>query len=109
MNKISVVTRRNIFDGIILSKVNWSGRLEEPDFLSRIFDLSKLPSYDSRFSNAWGDISQHRIYNYDWDDDWVFSDRRLNLLHCGDEVFLNFLCECYILLSVLKKMSLLYY
>jgi len=29
----------------------------------------------------------------DWDDDWVYSDERLNLLHCSEEVFLNFLCE----------------
>jgi len=54
VNKISEVTRRNIFDFVLLEKTAWSGRLDEPAFLSRIFDLSKLPSTDSRFDNASG-------------------------------------------------------
>ena len=90
---ISEVTRRDIFDSIVLEKVPWSGRLEEPDFLSRLFDLKSMPSSDSRFPNAYGDIWQHRINNYDWDDYWVFTDDRLNLLHGEDEMFLRFLCE----------------
>lgn len=73
--------------------LSWSGRLEEPDFLNRIFDLESLPSTDSRFRNAYGDIWQHRVRNEDWGDDWVFSDRRFNLLRGEDEVFLRFLCE----------------
>lgn len=93
MNKISIVTRRNIFDVISISKIYWSGRLEETAFLSRIFDLSQLPSSDYRFENALGDIRQHRINNYDWSDDWIFTDSRFNLLHCKDEIFLRFLCE----------------
>ncbi len=36
---ITEVTRRRIFDTINLSKVLWEGRLEEPDFLARIYDL----------------------------------------------------------------------
>lgn len=93
MRMISEVTRRNILDALRVQKVNWSGRLDEPDFLSRIFDLEQMPSYDSQFDNAAGDIWQHRINNYDWDDDWVFTDRRFNLLRCDDETFLTFLCE----------------
>lgn len=42
--KISIVARQSIFDEITINKISWSGRLEEPDFLNRIFDLSKLPS-----------------------------------------------------------------
>lgn len=93
MNKISNVTRINIFDGIVANNVNYSGRLNEVDFLSRIFDLSNLPSSDSRFSDASGDIWQHRINNHDWDDNWIFTDKRFDLLHCHDEMFLKFICE----------------
>lgn len=89
--KISIVTRQAIFDEITLNNISWSGRLEEPDFLNRLFDLSKLPSTDSRFDNAYDDIHKHRIMNYDWDDDWVFTDRRFNLLHCEEEILLKFL------------------
>lgn len=88
---ISIIIRQAIFDEITIHKISWSGRLEEPDFLNRIFDLSKMPSTDSRFSNAYDDIHKHRIMNYDWEDDWVFTDRRFNLLHCDEEVFLKFL------------------
>ena len=91
---ISEITRRNIFDVIRVQKVNWSGRLNEPDFLARIFDLDKMPSYDGRYDNAAGDIWQHRINNpNDWEDDWIFSDSRFNLIKCDDETFLGFLCE----------------
>lgn len=90
---ISGATRRDIFDSIIIEKVAWNGRLEEPDFLARLFDLKSMPSSDGRFNDAYGDIWQHRINNYDWDDYWVFSDTRFNLLHGEDEMFLRFLCE----------------
>lgn len=93
-NKISEVTRRNIFDFIQVERFWWSGRLEEADFLSRIFDLEKLQSYDNRFDNAAGDIWQHRVNNpTDWPDDWIFHDERFNLMKCDDSIFLNFLCE----------------
>lgn len=89
--KISIVARQAIFDEITLNNISWSGRLEEPDFLNRLFDLSKIPSTDSRFDNAYDDIRKHRIMNYDWEDDWVFTDRRFNLLHCDEETLLKFL------------------
>lgn len=92
--KISQITRRDLVDAIVVEGVNWAGRLEEPEFLSRLFDLSSLPSTDSRFPDVAGDIWQHRINNpQDWEDDWVFYDRRFNLLNCDDELFLRFLCE----------------
>lgn len=91
---ISEATRRDIIDSILLEGVSWSGRLEEPDFLLRIFDLKKMPSTDSRFTDAYRDVWQHRVNNpFDWEDDWVFHDGRLNLLHGSDDNFLRFLCE----------------
>ena len=91
--RISQITRRDIVDAIQLQRINWCGRLEEPGFLSRLFDLASLPSTDHRFQDAAGDIWQHRINNYDWEEDWVFYDSRFNLLNGDDEVFLRFLCE----------------
>lgn len=91
--RISQITRRDVLDAINVEQINWHGRLEEPAFLARLFDLQKLPSSDARFKNAQGDIWQHRINNLDWEDDWVFEDKRFNLLGGDDEVFLQFLCE----------------
>jgi hypothetical protein len=92
-NEISEVTRRAIFDHLATSEISWCGRLADDDFLARLYDLTKLPSYDNRYRNAAGDIHQHRINNYDWPEDWVFSDVRFNLLHGSDENFLRFLSE----------------
>lgn len=84
----------DIIDAITVERINWSGRLEESEFLSRLYDLSSLPSTDCRFSDAAGDIWQHRVNNpTDWDDDWVFYDQRFNLINGDDEIFLKFLCE----------------
>lgn len=91
--KITSVTRRDLVDAIVTEGVNWSGRLEEPEFLARLFDLQSLPSGDHRFSDAAGDIWQHRVNNHDWEGDWVFYDRRFNLINCDDETLLRFLCE----------------
>lgn len=92
--KLPEATRRDLIDSLLLEKVQWSGRLEEPDFLARIFDVNALPSNDYRFLSAYRDIWQHRVNNpSDWKDDWVFYDSRFDLLHCDDELFLRFLCE----------------
>jgi len=61
--------------------------------LSRLFNLSSLRSTDNRFKDAAGDIWQHRVNNFDWDDDWVFYDGRFNLMNGDDDNFLAFLCE----------------
>lgn len=91
---ISRVVRQNIFDGFRIDNVIWNGRLGEVEFLERLYDLQSLPSYDSRFSNAAGDIWQHRVNNPDdWDDDWIYSDARFNLLQGSSDGFLRFLCE----------------
>ncbi|MBX9965833.1 MAG: abortive infection family protein [Burkholderiales bacterium] len=92
--KISEATRRDLIDSLLLENVQWAGRLEEPDFLARIFDVNALPSKDYRFTNAYRDIWQHRVNNLrDWDDDWIFYDSRFDLLHADDDLFLTFLCE----------------
>lgn len=85
--------RANIFDGLRLENVAWYGCLDDVEFLSRLFDLQTLPSYDNRYADAAGDIWQHCINNEDWDRNWVFSDERFNLLDGPADTFLRFLCE----------------
>jgi hypothetical protein len=82
---ISEITRRAIIDELSLSKFHWSGRLEEPEFLARLYKLKDLPSTDGRFKDAAGDIWQHRVNNNDWDDDWVFYDSRFDLMEDDEE------------------------
>ncbi len=90
---ISPATRRDVVDALSVEDIGWSGRLEESEFLSRLFDLKSLPSDDRRFPDAAGDVWQHRVNNSDWEDDWVFYDRRFNILNGDDDLFLRFLCE----------------
>ncbi|MCW3474352.1 abortive infection family protein [Limobrevibacterium gyesilva] len=93
-NYITEATRRTIFDSLRVGKWFWAGRLDDAEFLSRIFDLASLPSSDSRHADMSGDVWRHRLINpEDWPDDWVFSDDRLDLMHGPDETFLKFLCE----------------
>lgn len=119
MNRITEVTRRDLFDiiqGGFDTEVEtlaiepyyeqqvpsyktehcfmpFSGRLSEIDFLSRLYDLDNMPSDDPRFKNAAGDIVQHTISNNDWEDFWFFSDDRFHLLNGDDQFLLRFLCE----------------
>lgn len=92
-NKITSITRRNIADELRVGNLHYHGRLDEPDFLSRLFDLKRLPSKDYRYSNAYDDIYKHMIMNNDWETDWVFTDTRFNLMHSPDEEYLRFLAE----------------
>lgn len=85
--------RVNIIDGLRLEKVTWQGQLDDVEFLSRLYDLQKLPSHDNRFKDAAGDIWQHCINNDDWDAYWVFSDSRFGLVDGAVEAYLRFLCE----------------
>ena len=88
---LSEITRRDIVDVLTLSGIEYNGRLGEVEFLMRLYDLQKLPSGDGRFADAAGDINQHRWNNHDWEDGWVFSDSRFNLLHGPEKSFLDFL------------------
>ena len=99
MNKITEVTRKQIaklFD----NEFHYWGDDEENDdeikFLERLYELEELPSNDGRFENAKDDIWQHRINNFDWDNNWIFKDEegRFNLNDGNhDEHLLKFLCE----------------
>lgn len=91
--EITEVTRRTIVDHFSVGGVPWAGRMPDGDFLARLYDLSSLPSYDNRCKDAAGDIYQHTVRNHDWEMDWVFTDRRFNLLRAPDAEFLRFLCE----------------
>lgn len=90
-SRITEITRRDILDSLALEQLY--GRLEEIEFLSRIWDLDSMPSSDHRFDNAIGDIFQHTVNNDDWELGWVFYDSRFNLMGGDDEIFLRFLCE----------------
>jgi AbiJ N-terminal domain 3/Abortive infection C-terminus len=91
---ISEITRRDIFDSLTLERVPWAGRLEEPDFLDSIYDLADMRSTDGRFKDAAGDIWQHRVNNpEDWEDDWVFTDSRFDLMHGDGRRSCGFLAE----------------
>src|SRR3954468_1847481 len=92
-HRITELTRRDIIDRLSLGSTHWSGRLSEVEFLNRVYDLDQLPSTDRRYSSAAGDIQQHRINNYDWDDNWVFHDSRFGVFRGSDEQFLGFLAE----------------
>lgn len=105
MSQITEITRRDIYDlfhdGYYTSewqrkliKYPYYGRLDEIDFLSRLYDLEKLPSYDPRYNNAKRDIIQHTRNNDDFEDGWVFLDDRFEL-NSSDEKLLKFLCEVF--------------
>lgn len=91
--KITEITRRSIFDYIMLNDIIWSGRIDETEFVARLYDTKSIQSFDYRYPSFAGDIRQHRINNYDWDDYWIFTDERTNLNRCDDEEYLRFLCE----------------
>jgi AbiJ N-terminal domain 3 len=91
--RITQLTRREIFDYIRTEGGPWWGRLDEVDFLARVYDLEALSATDYRFNSASGDIWQHRVNNDDWDDNWVFSDSRFELSSGPDEVILEFLAQ----------------
>ncbi|ATV54510.1 hypothetical protein CTM61_03190 [Prevotella intermedia] len=92
-NKITATTRKNISDELKVSRLWYNGQLEEPNFLDRLYDLKQLPSRDHRYTNAYDDIYQHMVMNNDWDEGWVFTDTRFNLMHTSDEEYLSFLAE----------------
>lgn len=106
MNKITSITRNKIFS--FLTNVNsncsfslatsfcYFGNHNCPDFLSRLYDLRVLPSYDSRVNDAYSDIYLHTVTNpSDYPYEWLFSDERLTLAKGSDEQLLNFLCEIF--------------
>lgn len=71
------------------------GRLNEIDFLNRIYSLENMVTTDDRYNNAEEDIWQHTISNDDWDFGWVFHDSRFDLMDGPDSLLLKFLCEVF--------------
>jgi hypothetical protein len=63
-SRISEITRKDIVDIIILRQINLYGRLEEIEFLERLWNLDTVPSTDNRFQDAHDDICQHTINNH---------------------------------------------
>lgn len=90
---VSRRARINIIDGLKVDNIPWMGTLEDVEFLQRLWDLEALPSTDSRYKDAAGDIWQHRWNNHDWEDDWLFSDKRFDLVNGSAERFLAFVAE----------------
>ncbi len=91
--KITQITRKDLFDAIVIEGINWSGSLEESKFLARIYNLQEIKSTDQRFPDAARDIWQHRVNNWDWEDHWIFHDARFQLMNGDDEILLRFLAE----------------
>jgi len=71
------------------------GRLEEHEFLTRLYDLKEMRSLDSRFYDAEGEIWQHTVNNDDYPNDWVFMDERFQLANGTDEIYLKFISEIF--------------
>lgn len=113
MKKITDITRKDIIDiitngfyiktkdedgkeSITEYQMNRYGRVSEIEFLNRIYKLREMPTSDRRFPDAEGDIYQHTVNNYDWEDDWVFSDSRFHLgYEDEDEPLLKYICEIF--------------
>lgn len=107
VNRISEITKHDILDlfknGIDIpdfwdrKKVtyNYFGRLEELEFLKRLYDLKNMASLDSRFPDAEVDIWQHTVNNDDYPCCWVFEDVRFQLINGSDEMYLKFICEIF--------------
>ena len=86
VSRISEITKRDILDlfkhGIDIPDVwgtqratyNYYGRLEEIEFLKRLYNLKSMPSLDSRFPDAEREIWQHTVNNNDYPFCWVFED-----------------------------------
>lgn len=106
-NRITRVTKRDIFDlfNSGIDESNWLinevihypyyGRIEEIDFIKRLYDLKNIKSNDDRFDNAEGDIWQHTINNDDYPKNWIFEDERFGLLNGDDKTLLDFLCGVF--------------
>lgn len=94
-HRISEITRRDIVDALLLDNKTapFHGRLDLISFLKRIWPLGSMPSTDGRFKDAEGDIWQHIVNNYDWDESELLY-RRLQITDIPDERFAKFLETC---------------
>lgn len=58
-------------------------------FLDEMLNLQALPSEDARFKNAYDDAYQHLVNNYDWEYEYVLTER-FNIID-NTETFIEFL------------------
>lgn len=102
MRKITRISKRDIFDlfnrGFYTESFfegkkhfiyRYNGRLNELEFLNKLYPLKELPSNDSKCYNMEDEIWQHTINNEDWDDGWIFEDKRLELFEGDDYILLD--------------------
>lgn len=90
---ITELTRKDILDYLLMKSPIYHGRLEVVSFVKRVFDLTSMPSTDSRFKDAAGDMWQHMVNNNDWTDEYLLY-TYLDLPSVDDNVFLRFVEEC---------------
>lgn len=86
---ITTVTRHDIFSYLRGISSPWWGKLDEVTFLEDLYDLDRPASENGWLPTVRADIQQHRINNYDLDDDWIFEDSRLELSSGPDEAGLD--------------------
>jgi hypothetical protein len=92
--KITELTRTDIVDALLLDKEHpFHGNLDMISFLKRVWPLETMPSGDSRFENAEGDIWQHTVNNYDYDESELLY-KRLRITGVPDKRFVRFLETC---------------
>lgn len=72
-------TKLDLFNILISDNNTFSNVFAERegilDFLQNIWDLNEMPSTDTRFNNAHGDVFQHMINNDDWELEYLFIER----------------------------------
>ncbi|MDO6488425.1 AAA family ATPase [Colwellia sp. 6_MG-2023] len=85
-------TRKRILDLIISTDAAFDFANNRDDgivpFLNEIWDLKSMPSEDSRYNDAEGDVIQHTINNDDWDLHELF-EQRLKLVE-NENYFIKF-------------------
>lgn len=93
-NRITELTRCDIVDALLSDKEQpFHGKLDSITFLKKVWNLESMPSQDSRFKNAEGDIWQHTVNNYDYDDEELLKGR-LKITEIPDQQFARFLEAC---------------
>lgn len=84
--------RKQIFDEV--NKLDFLGKYSTDDnivnFLNKIWELSSMPSEDSRFKDAEGDAYQHLVNNGDWTIPDTFINR-FKLIEGDEKYFIRFI------------------
>ncbi len=93
--KLSLDTKKSILSIILQSKTDFLDENKREysnpsfEFLKKIWNIEEMPSTDSRFRNAEGDIYQHMVNNNDWDLKYLFVD--ILSIYENDERFIAFI------------------